>query len=93
MNIINRIEEIKSRLEKATRGPWVYDKERHTHDCCIHAVDAEEYYGYIHHNEGRGGVVGSSEWIWINHEDGEFIAHSRSDIEFLISEIYRLTSI
>lgn len=85
---MDRIDEIRERLGKATEGPWVYDKDRHTHDSCIHVADAKEEYGYIGPN--RGGVVGSSEWIWIEDADGEFIANARADIEFLLAEIDRL---
>lgn len=85
---MDRTEEIRERLSKATKGPWVYDKSRDTHDSCIHTADAKEEYGYI--GTGRGCVVGSSEWIWIEDADGEFIAHARSDIEYLLAEIDRL---
>ena len=85
--IMNRIEEIEKRLNNATSGDWIYSKHRDTHDSCIHTKDAVEEYGYIGE---KGGVVGSSEWIWISDEDGNFIANSKSDIQFLLDEIKRL---
>lgn len=55
-----------------TPGPWVYSPDRNTHDCVIHAKDAKEEFGYI--SPDNGGVVGSSEWIWIKPEDAILIA-------------------
>ena len=61
--------------QKHTKLPWVYSKFRDTHDCCIHSKDAiQEKSGYI--DLDNGGVVGSSEWIWINDEDAEFICRA-----------------
>lgn len=61
--------------EKRTPGEWVYSPERNTHDCCIHVKGAtDKPYGYIEFGEGKGGIVGSSEWIWINDADAAFIA-------------------
>lgn len=67
MNKTKKIDEIKKRLAATTKGRWVYDKNRHTHDSCIHVEGSEDLFGYI--GPGRGCVVGSSEWIWI--EDNE----------------------
>ena len=86
---MDRLEEIKKRLDAATKGNWVFDAKRHTHDSCIYVEGStEEEYGYI----SECGVVGSSEWIWIADADGEFIASSKQDIEFLLAEIERLKS-
>lgn len=57
---------------KGTPGPWVYSKKRHTHDCVIHTEKAREEFGYI--SPENGGVIGSSEWIWINDADAKLIA-------------------
>jgi hypothetical protein len=57
---------------KGTPGPWVYDSKRSTHDSIIHTVDAKEEYGYI--SQDNGGVVGSSEWIWIKDADATLIS-------------------
>jgi len=86
---VNRLEEIKNRLDAATNGNWVFDSKRDTHDNCIYVEgSSDEKYGYI----SEGGVVGSSEWIWIKDADGEFIANAKQDIEFLLAEIERLKS-
>jgi len=57
---------------KITPGKWVYSPNRHTHDSIIHSENAIEEYGQI--TNGNGGVIGSSEWIWIKEEDALFIA-------------------
>ncbi len=86
----DRISEIEARLKAATPGRWVYDPDRHTHDCVIHVADRDQSkWGY--YDLECGGVVGSSEWIWLSDEDGEFIAHSKEDIEWLLGEVKRLT--
>ena len=88
LRAMNRLNEIKSRLAAATRGNWVYESKRDTHDFCIYVKGAKaSVYGDIDFEDG---VVGSSEWIWIKDADGEFIAHSKADIEWLINEIERL---
>lgn len=81
----NRLAEIRERLSKATPGPWVYDKDRDTHDCCIHTVGAVEKFGYI--SNPQECIVGSSEWIWITDADGEFIAHAWADIAYLLAKV------
>lgn len=86
---MNRIEEIKERLSKATRGPWAYDDDRTDGDYCIHVKGAvpDTNPSLIRDADG---VVGSSEWIYLRYEDAEFIANSRSDVEFLLNEISAL---
>lgn len=51
-----------------TPGPWIYDPKRTTHDSCIYTKNAIEEDGYI--SSWNGGVLGSSEWIWLKEEDG-----------------------
>ena len=77
------IEVIKARADAATGGPWVYSPDRHTGDYCIHRQHAREEYDSISHDDG---VIGSSEWIWINDSDGDFIAHARQDIPALLAD-------
>ena len=84
----HRLAEIELRWHRATTGPWEFDANRHTHDSPVFAAWAVEKYGYI--GEGNGSVVGSSEWIWLKDEDGEFIAHSWQDVRDLIDEVRRL---
>lgn len=61
-------------LATATPGPWVYSPERHTHDSPIHTASAKSDRDYIGPCSSDGGVVGSSEWIWLQDGDGNFIA-------------------
>ncbi len=95
--IQNRLAEIKTRLAKATEGVWIYDPKRDTHDCCIYVEGLEptvEYIGdypyTLNLDLSNGGIVGSSEWIWIKDDDANFIVNAKQDIEFLIAEIDRL---
>ena len=80
---------IKERAGRATPGPWVYSPERDTHDSPIHRANANEVSGGYIGPDG-GGVVGSSEWIWLEDHDGEFIAHAREDVPALVAEVERL---
>ena len=83
---MSRIDDIKARLKATTKGKWVYDKNRTTHDYCIYVEGSkDDNYGHIYPDSC--GVVGSSEWIWIKDEDGEFIANAKDDIEWLINVI------
>lgn len=82
------LQEIEDRLTDATPGPWEYDENRHTHDCPVYTKGAIEQYDYI--GPKWGGVVGSSEWIWLERTDGEFIAAAPTDIRDLIDEVRRL---
>jgi hypothetical protein len=76
---------------KHTKGPWVYSPERSTHDCCIHTKDAKEECGYI--SPENGGVVGSSEWTWINEADAQLIASAPRLLEVIESLLYRLDNV
>lgn len=84
----DEIKEIQNRVDNATKGPWIYSPERHTHDCCIHQLNAKEKYGNI--DLDNGGIIGSSEWIWINDADAIFIAAARRDISNLLQELDRV---
>lgn len=64
-----------------TPGPWVFSPERDTHDSIIHTANAVEKHGYI--GADNGGVVGSSEWIWIKDEDARLIATAPDLLEAL----------
>lgn len=64
-----------------TPGPWIFSPERDTHDSIIHTADAVEKHGYI--GADNGGVVGSSEWIWIKDEDARLIAAAPDLLEAL----------
>ena len=66
---------------KGTKGKWVYSKHRDTHDSIIHSESAEEKCGYISNEDG--GVVGSSEWIWLEPEDAYLISAAPELLEAL----------
>ncbi|MBZ9659735.1 hypothetical protein LB523_11835 [Mesorhizobium sp. ESP-6-4] len=73
-------------IAKHTPTPWVFSPGRHTHDCIIHAADADDSeYGYI--LPDKGGVVGSSEWIWLSDEDGEFIVRAVNAHDALVAAL------
>lgn len=88
------IEAIKRRLEAAHKGPWRAvragskvitnfslspDKQwvSYAEDDCIIGPDGEE-------------VLGSSEWIRVEWDDLEFMAHARQDVFDLLTEVERL---
>lgn len=50
----------------------MYSPNRTTHDCVIHQQSAKPKHGYI--GIDHGGVVGSSEWIWIKEADAQLIS-------------------
>lgn len=64
--------------QKATNGPWDFDLDRSEHDSIIYKIGSDKNYHSKKYNyiaPDSGGVVGSSEWMWINDEDVKFIAH------------------
>ena len=83
---------IRKRLENATPGEWVYDPNLDTHDSCIYVKNSSpkpvgNYTPKYRNGPKDGGIVGSSEWIWIEDNDGEFIANAKSDITYLLNLI------
>lgn len=89
------IDELEAGLEGVTPGPWVYSPERHTHDSPIHRDVPLPLYNdgtpMTYYGPHLGGVVGSSEWIWLTEADGKHIARCDPDtIRALIDEIKSL---
>lgn len=79
---MKRLEEIKERLEKATPGPWKLDCGELKRD--VPESELARYYGdnlLLSANQ-----LGSSAYVR-RPEDADFIAHSRSDIEFLLTQL------
>jgi hypothetical protein len=51
--------------------PWAYSPERHTGDFMVHSASpATSASGYI---DDKDGVIGSSEWTWLNERDAAYI--------------------
>lgn len=80
---------IRERCQKATRGPWFFGR----------GADNCDYIDYQAYPDERGGIAPTSnddgrEPIWwktcYRDEDGQFIAHSRTDVEALLAEVERL---
>jgi hypothetical protein len=72
----DRIAAIRERCEKATPGPWKIDTYENDHRVTIGTVEAKQRH--------------VANWVYLN--DAVFIAHSRSDIPYLLTEIDRLTA-
>ena len=73
---MSRIEEIRERERKATRGPWLHNVLENGSDSITNSsnsIYSEDY--------------GIEEWF-----DREFIAHARGDIPWLLTEVDRLRS-
>lgn len=74
---MSRIEEIKDRLSKATEGDWYIDEDGEV--ICGRKSDLERI--------EEGLLPQLIETAFIESNDAKFIAHSKSDIEFLFQEI------
>ena len=72
------IEEIKARTEKASRGPWNWQQNRHPN------CDGTPW-GWIKGPAGNMCWSGAQSRV-----DADFIAHAREDIPVLLAEIERL---
>ena len=71
MTLDQRIKEIKERMEKSTPGPWFKTK-----DCYV-----------VQTNHITRDVWTIADCLHDPENDGHFIAHSRSDIEFLVKAL------
>jgi hypothetical protein len=82
-----RIIEIEERLEKSTQGNWIYNQ-------CAVKTNEKSNYGYP---PTDGVICGLFDGEYIENSnyqaDGEFIAHAKSDIEYLLAENKRLREV
>ena len=76
---MDRIAEIRARLEAATPGPWEAVKWE-DYDHMNGYVETWDVEGPDHDGDGNG------------QQDAEFIAHARDDVPFLLAEIERLST-
>jgi hypothetical protein len=81
-----RVEEIRARCEAATEGPWGYRGP--TRD-----VLAEYDGGAVRERRGMRPAGDTFPLIGkiMSPPDGEFVAHAREDVPFLLSELARLS--
>ena len=88
---MSRIDEIKKRLLKATKGEWVFDGHTGIWSTEHNYIEKDYYFTDI---KAENGFVKCNEFAnvtWGNFkENAEFIANSKSDIEYLL-EIYNST--
>ena len=78
---MDRLEEIRQRTEAATPGPW--DSKTNRHPECN-----GEPWGWI------SGASGNITWSGsAGKANADFIAHSRDDMEYLLSEVTELTEL
>jgi hypothetical protein len=84
---MNRLEEIKARAEKATRGPWKAPLKD-----LGEAEFTERNEFYFDHSFEAYPPLGEAGPVFVaaSVEDADFIANARADIPWLIAEIERL---
>lgn len=82
---MDRINEIRERASKATKGVWVVE---------LYKADGWEGHYGVKSQSGVTIVPAHCSWDGFGHgaskNNADFIAHSKSDIEYLLSEIDRL---
>lgn len=78
-----KLAEIRKRVEKATKGPWVSTNEPNDSCCWSFHVETKERDQEPGMSEcAAKGIADVSE-----ESDAAFIAHSRSDIEYLLEKL------
>lgn len=78
---MTRIDEIRERAEKATKGPWEWSGRKEDAD------------GFIYHPQGSylaDTLILLGDTYEDDHLDLDFIAHSREDIPYLLNRIKEL---
>lgn len=81
MSDLNKIKDIKKRLDSTTKGDWFFDKEKRD----------KKGYDFLYSDDVF--IVDCSEHMYISNGDGEFIANSKRDIQFLLDEVERLNGL
>lgn len=76
MTANDRLAEIQARAEKATDGPWRHSVERERYETAH----------YVRHGEGEHLAVFTGNYSGAS-EDGEFIAHARTDVPALVAAL------
>jgi len=104
--VLKRIGEIKKRVEGATDGPWAWDRYGEKVNCFQVGIafdknenpvegraeterydpDSDIFVEEVLWKDG----IGYKEGAVINYNDADFIAHSRTDVPFLIGFIEQL---
>ena len=90
MSVLDRLDEIQSRADKATDGPWVVQEEEwavisSSSDSVLHAFAVEKDCTEC----GEPQVEADVEVVLVI-EDAEFIAHARTDVPWLIEQVRKL---
>ena len=94
---MSREDEIKARLEKATKGPWEVGGP-YPSLCvmvCVDSGSTHPEYAEPPHYEMVCKIYDSApeylyECAWQGKADADFIAHAREDVPYLLDEIARL---
>ena len=97
--VSKRLEEIESRLNKTTAGHWKAAPKDSTYryktsvSGTVHINESTAEDDCILRVKDNIEVLGCSEWMRVKWADLDFMAESKSDIEFLLSEVKRLRSL
>lgn len=81
--MIDRLEEIKQRLENATPGPWIAQNGGEGDDTSIWFVSTKD-------SQPKTWQAVAECGFSLPFSNADFIAHAREDIPFLLAEIERL---
>jgi len=89
---MNRLEEIKARESKTTKEDWRYDERGISVRACDDQMTICDIRGWGHLTGQGHGALKLSDEDGKEQQDnnGLFIAHSRQDISWLITEVERL---
>ena len=77
-----RLQEIEARANAATKGPWIAEDGEIRTGVVLHRVGAVPLYKHVAQDMEYGDCMSP--------EDADFMAHARTDVPDLISEVRRL---